>query len=275
MKCAWERFLQILPGWMKTDVDKLGRNKLQELRLRKEGEPELVLGEQIQYLPQKVSETDLAYCIQTASRYSPWAAETVNQGYITAPGGHRLGICGTAVYKNSIFSGVREVSSVCIRVARDLEGIAADVEDRGCVLILGAPGWGKTTLLRDYIRCRAQKESVAVVDERGELFPQGFSRGKRMDVLTGSRKADGIERVLRTMSPQCIAVDEITAAEDCMALSHAYGCGVKLLATAHAASLEEFYARPVYQQLIRMRLFDTCLVLRRDKSFHKEAMRPI
>lgn len=273
MTCAWENFLQILPGWIKPEVDKLGRNRLQELRLRQDAEPELVLGGQIRYLSRKVSEADLTYCIQTASRYSPWAAETVNQGYITAPGGHRLGICGTAVYKNGTFSGIREVSSLCIRVSRDIEGIAADVEDRGCVLILGAPGWGKTTLLRDYIRCRAQRECVAVVDERGELFPKGFSRGKRIDVLTGSRKNDGIERVLRTMSPQCIAVDEITAAEDCAALSHAYGCGVKLLATAHAASLEEFYARPVYQQIARMRLFDTCLILQRDKSFRKEAMK--
>lgn len=275
MTCAWESFLQILPGWIKPEVDKLGRNRLQELRLRQDAEPELVMDGQIRYLSRKVSEADLTYCIQTASRYSPWAAETVNQGYITAPGGHRLGICGTAVYKNETFSGIRQVSSLCIRVSRDIEGIAADVEDRGCVLILGAPGWGKTTLLRDYIRCRAQRECVAVVDERGELFPKGFSRGKRIDVLTGSRKNDGIERVLRTMSPQCIAVDEITAAEDCAALCHAYGCGVKLLATAHAASLEEFYARPVYQQIARMRLFDTCLILQRDKSFRKEAMKVI
>ena len=275
MTCAWECFLQILPGWIKTDVDKFGRNRLQELRLRRDAEPELVLGAQIRSLSGKVSESDLVYCIQMASRYSPWAAETVNQGYVTAPGGHRLGICGTAVYKNGIFSGVREVSSLCIRVARDVEGIAAGVQSSGCVLILGAPGWGKTTLLRDYIRCRAQRECVAVVDERGELFPQGFSRGKRIDVLTGSRKTDGIERVLRTMSPQCIAVDEITAEEDCVALSHAFGCGVQLLATAHAASLEEFCARPIYQQLIKMRLFDTCLGLQRDKSFRKEAMKSI
>lgn len=273
MTCAWESFLQILPGWMKQEVDKLGRNRLQELRLRRYAEPELVLGDAIQYLPGKISDSDLSYCIQSASRYSPWAADTVNQGYITAPGGHRLGICGTAVYKNGVFSGVREVSSICIRVARDITGIAAAVEDRGCVLILGAPGWGKTTLLRDYIRCRAQKEAVAVVDERGELFPEIFSRGKRMDVLTGCNKADGIERVLRTMSPQCIAVDEVTAAEDSVALSHAYGCGVKLVATAHAASLEEFYGRPVYDPLVKMQLFDTCLILRQDKSFRKERMK--
>lgn len=273
MICAWESLLQILPDWMRAEVDKLGRNNLQELRLRKNADPELVLGDQIEYLHRTVSEGDLAYCIQAASRYSPWSADTVNQGYITAPGGHRLGICGMAVYKNGTFSGIRKISSVCIRIARDVPGIASSIEEKGSVLILGAPGWGKTTLLRDYIRKRAKNDTVAVVDERGELFPEGFARGTRMDVLTGSGKADGIVRVLRTMSPQCIAVDEITAQEDCAALSHAYGCGVKLIATAHAASLDEFYARPIYQPLARLQLFDSCLILRRDKSFRKERMR--
>ena len=273
MTCAWESFLHILPGWMKPEVDRHGRSRLQELRLRLDAEPELVIGEEIRYLPRRVSETDLTCIIQSASRYSPWAADTVSQGYIAAPGGHRLGICGTAVYKNGIFTGIRDVSSLCIRIARDVPGIAAGIEASGSVLILGAPGWGKTTLLRDYVRCRAEKETIAVVDERGELFPQGFTRGKRMDVLTGSHKADGIDRLLRTMSPACIAVDEITAAEDCGALCHAFGCGVKLLATAHAASVEEFYGRPIYQQLVKMKLFDYCLILKQDKSFRKEKMK--
>ncbi len=273
MICAWESLLQILPDWMRSEVDKLGKNHLQELRLRKHAEPELVLGDWVKYLHKTVSEADLAYCIQSASRYSPWSADTVNQGFITAPGGHRLGICGTAVYKNGTFSGIREISSICIRIARDVPGIASSVEENGSLLILGAPGWGKTTILRDYIRKRANTDTVAVVDERGELFPEGFTRGRRMDVLTGSGKADGITRLLRTMSPQCIAVDEITAQEDCAALSHAYGCGVKLIATAHAASLDEFHTRPVYQSLARLQLFDSCLILHQDKSFRKERMK--
>lgn len=271
MTCAWDALLQILPPWLRGDVSP--RDSLQELRLRRDQPPELVCMGDIQYLRRKVTEADLSGCIQAASRYSPWASDTVDQGYITAPGGHRLGICGTAVYKNGMFSGIREVSSLCIRVARDFPGIACAVPMRGSVLILGAPGWGKTTLLRDYIRHRAERETVAVVDERGELFPQDFRRGKRMDVLTGSRKADGIGRMLRSMSAQCIAVDEITSAEDCEALCQAFGCGVRLIATAHAGSLEEFYSRPTYQPLIRLQLFDSCLILAQDKSFRMERMK--
>ena len=267
MICAWENLLQILPLWIRDKTDDVGRDTLLELRLRLHAEPELVLRESIVYLPGRIRETDLNYCIQSASRYSPWSAETVSQGYITAPGGHRIGICGMAVYKNGVFSGIREITSLCIRVARDIPGTAAGVEENGSLLILGAPGWGKTTLLRDYVRTRAGKETVAVVDERGELFPDGFVRGKRMDVLTGAGKAEGIERMLRTMSPQCIAVDEITAEEDCRALCHACGCGVQLIATAHAASLEEFYDRPVYRSVVQQQIFDRCLVLRPDRTF--------
>lgn len=273
MICAWESLLQILPMWIRPEVDKLGRESLLELRLRSGAEPELVLVHDVQYLHGTVREQDLNYSIQAASRYSPWSAETVSQGYITAPGGHRIGICGIAVYKNGEFSGIRQVTSLCIRVARDIPGVYIGAEERGSLLILGAPGWGKTTLLRDYVRSRARKETVGVVDERGELFPQGFERGRRMDVLTGAGKAEGIERLLRTMSPQCIAVDEITAAGDCNALCHAWGCGVKLVATAHAASIEEFCERPVYRPLVQQQIFDCCLILRQDKSFWVKRMK--
>lgn len=273
MTCAWEKFIQILPQWMKEDVDRLGKDTLQELHLRLQAEPELVLSDRIVYLKRTVAAADLAFCVQAASRYSPWASDTICRGYITAPGGHRIGISGMAVYKDDIFSGIREVTSLCIRIARDFPGISAGIKQQGSLLILGAPGWGKTTLLRDYIRNRAYKETVAVVDERGELFPDGFLKGKRMDILVGSKKADGIERLLCTMAPQCIAVDEVTAEEDCQAICYAVGCGVNLIATAHAGSMDDFYHRPVYRRIADMNLFDNCVILRKDRSFSVERIR--
>ena len=138
------------------------------------------------------------------------------------------------------------------------------------MLILGAPGRGKTTLLRDIARQISEKSTVAVVDERGEIFPSGFVRGDRMDVLTGVPKAGGVEMVLRTMGPEWIAVDEITAEEDCRALLQAQGCGVRLLATAHAGSPEEFRARPVYKALLDNHLFEYLLILHSDKSYRTE-----
>lgn len=271
MMCAWQELLMILPIWMRQKVDALGRETLQELRLRINAPPELIMKTGSHWLEGIVTEEDLRFCVNGASRYSPWAAATVRKGYITAPGGHRIGLCGEAVIKDMALSAIREVTSLCIRVARDFPGIANGLGDNSSsVLILGPPGWGKTTLLRDLARRISENCTVSVLDERGELFPLGVTRGKRMDILTGCPKPEGIDILLRTMGPEWIAVDEITAPEDGRALLQAADCGVKLLATAHAGSLEEFQNRSVYREIWEQSIFSVFAVLHRDKSFRIE-----
>lgn len=276
MRCAWNELLSFLPQWLRRDVDNLGRESLRELRLRLEQQPELVVAEGSIRLDRIVRQEDLKQCISGASRYSPWNAASMEHGYLTAPGGHRIGICGEAVIKDRTMAGIREVTSVCIRVARDFPGIADQAAKlNGSILILGPPGWGKTTLLRDLIRQLADRgEHVAVVDERGELFPLGgdFQRGSSTDVLSGCPKAIGIDMVLRTMGPSVIAVDEITAKRDCEALIHALWCGVRLVATAHAASVRDFRTREIYRPLLETGIFANVLLMRRDKSWRLERM---
>lgn len=273
MMCAWKEFLSVLPPGMRQEVDRQGKESLQELHLRINAPPELVLSNEIRWLPGDVGQEELNFVINAASRYSPWSASTTAQGYITAPGGHRIGMCGEAVCRDGEVEGIREIRSLCIRVARDFPGIAKTAANlTGSILILGAPGWGKTTLLRDLTRQLAEREKVSVVDERGELFPVVFLHGRRMDILTGCPKPAGIDMVLRTMGPSYIAVDEVTAVHDCEALMRAANCGVHLLATAHAASAQDFYSRSVYRPLVENKVFDTLLILRRDKSFKMERM---
>ena len=277
MNCAWKELLDVLPEKLRRDTDRLGKEKLQEVRLRLGEKTELVLGETCMFLQHTVTREDLMYCVNTASRYSPWCASTISQGFLTAPGGHRIGLCGEVVIKNGKTDGIRSVTSLCIRIARDIPGIAACAADsQASVLIIGPPGSGKTTLLRDLIRQRSEsgRGCVTVVDERGELFPAGhvFNQGKRTDVLTGCDKGTGIDMVLRTMSPSCIAVDEITSERDCQAMIRAGWCGVSMLATAHASSKKDLYSRPVYQPLVRSGIFETLLVMQRDKSWRKERM---
>lgn len=268
MICAWNALLGILPNWIRPEADKLGRETLQELRLRAGAPPELILAGTTHFLSGKISYDDLNFCINSASKYSPWAASTAAKGYITAPGGHRIGLCGNAVFHGGTMSGIRELQSLCIRVARDLPGIAARAQNlSGSMIILGAPGWGKTTLLRDLSRQISEKYSLCVMDERGELFPNGAIRGKRMDVLSGCPKSIGIEMLLRTMGPEYIAVDEITAPEDCEALIQAANCGVHLIATAHASSLQDFKRRKTYQTLINQEVFSNLILLKQDKTY--------
>lgn len=273
MNCAWNELLSILPAWLRRDVDRLGRDTLQEIRLRLGMPVTLVLKGGRTCLQRTVLQEDLSYVVNMACRYSPWTAATAASGYITAPGGHRIGLCGDAVVQNGSMTGLRTVRSLNIRVARDFPGIAKELTGlRGSVLILGKPGSGKTTLLRDLIRQLSAKENVSVVDERGELFPAGFVAGQGTDIMTGCSKSHGMDTVLRTMGPDTIAVDEITAVEDCTALIQAGWCGVRLLATAHASGLADLRSRKVYAPLVEHRLFETAVILQTDKSFRTERM---
>jgi stage III sporulation protein AA len=277
MKCAWQELLSVLPPLLRPEVDALGKDTMHELRLRLGHPPELVFGSKCINLTEKVYRHDLQFVINTASKYSPWLAESMSQGYLTAPGGHRIGVCGEAVMKDGRMTGIRNISSLCIRVARDFPGMIRDRRlIEGSVLIIGKPGSGKTTFLRDLIRLRsdAGMNSVAVVDERGEIFPEAsnFISGPRTDVLTGCRKREGLEIVLRTMGPETIAVDEITSEADCEGLLHVAWCGVSLIATAHAEYREDLFSRAVYRPLLDANVFDILIILQRDKSWIMERM---
>ena len=270
MKCAWKELLAIVPQSFRSELDRLGREAGLELRLRLDKPPELVTLQGPAWMKGTVTEDDLRFTVNTASQYSPWAAATAAKGYLTAAGGHRIGLCGDVYSAGGQIMGVRNLTSLNIRIARDHTGLVPEGLS-GNILILGPPGSGKTTFLRDLSRSIAEKDTVSVVDERGELFPKGFRQGKRMDILTGCGKAEGIDMALRTMGPDYIALDEITREEDCIALQNASRCGVRLLATAHANGKEDLMTRPVYLPLTKTGIFDCLVILGRDKSRRVEA----
>ena len=94
MTCAWKELLSVLPMWMRRDADEQGQNAVQELRLRINAPPELVFSEKSCWLERTVSQEDINYTVNAASRYSPWTAASASRGYITIAGGHRIGLCG-------------------------------------------------------------------------------------------------------------------------------------------------------------------------------------
>lgn len=275
MNCAWKELLAVLPPWLQREVDRQGRDTLQEIRLRKGQPAVLIKKEGRTTLAQEVTEEDLRYVVNMACRYSPWTIQTTAQGYITISGGHRIGMCGAALHRNGRMSGIGTLTSLNIRICRDFPGISRNLWlHQESILLIGPPGSGKTTLLRDLIRQRSRRENIAVVDERGEIFPTAadFLKGENTDVISGCGKAQGVEMVLRVMSPQCIAVDEITAAEDCDALIQAGKCGVTMLATIHASSASDLRSRPIYDKLLSSGLFERMVILQMDKSWRTERM---
>lgn len=225
-----------------------------------------------------VTVEDLRETVSRATRYSVHSyGEALAQGYLPLEGGHRLGICGTAVIKEGQVAGIRTIAALNLRIAGQEVGSAdavlSSVLKNGLIvntLIVSPPGFGKTTLLRDLIRQISNKGMrISVADERGELaaLHNGFTQfdlGTHTDVMDGCPKAQGAMILLKTMSPNVIALDEVTSQEDVDAIAFAGHCGVGVLATAHAANLDDFKKRPLYQRLLSFEVFDQFITISRQ-----------
>lgn len=273
MPTSFTEAIKVLPPAFRTAAMSLPeqvRNNTEELRLRTgrymsysiSGTEHTVKGSAA------ITAGDLARTVDMAAQGSIHSAlEPLKHGYITLPGGHRMGLCGTGVIKDGSLGFVRDVSSVCIRVARQKKGIADNIlpklfnNRQLCnTLIISPPGAGKTTLLRDIARVlsdgtvNTRPMRVAIADERGEIaachggIPQ-LDVGSHTDVWTGLVKHEAAMLLLRGLSPEVLVMDEITEYEDAKAVKALIGCGVSVISTAHAAGLNDLHKRQIYINL--------------------------
>lgn len=208
-------------------------------------------------------------------------SEELRRGYITLPGGHRAGFAGRAVLEKGALRTLKEISSVNLRIAREVKGAGESLLARlpltggvlPSTLLVAPPRAGKTTLLRDLTRLLSdgigvRPFRVGLADERSELaatlsgVPQ-LDVGLRTDVVDGCPKAEAMLLLLRSMGPEVLVTDELGREEDAAALAEAAKCGVSVLATAHARDGAEARQRPLLRRLLGEGYFRYLVVLSR------------
>lgn len=271
---------------------------IQEIRLRR-GRPAVILlheGERFLRKDGKMTEqmqdlyipdgAELEEILNYICNYSVYAYEDeLRKGFLTVPGGHRIGVAGETVLETAeTVRNLKHISYLNIRVAHQIRGAADQVlpflYERGVfqsTLIISPPGCGKTTLLRDIIRQASDGNScgagvtVGVVDERSEIAGTYMGEaqndvGMRTDVLDGCPKVCGMMMLIRSMAPRIIAIDELGGEQDRRALQMAASCGCKLLATVHGGGFQEMWEKDETEKLMNSRMFERYVVLEKRKG---------
>lgn len=218
----------------------------------------------------KVSILHGDFCDESYFRYSVNAitggnlysvGDKMKSGFITLPGGHRVGLCAGAVTNDTQVCNVKDISSLCFRVAKEIKGtgrsIACEMISASlpvAVLIASPPGYGKTTILRDICANLSGGSldgiirKVGVCDERSEIAAMcngvpAFDIGPGAFVYDGYPKSSAIMMMLRTMCPDVIITDEIGTDDDFMAICTASRCGVSVVASVHGGDTADLRTR--------------------------------
>lgn len=269
--------------------------KVQEIRLR-EGKPLMCTwargdclldsrGRMVGHREQAylVTREDLQQSLQLMSNYSLYAfEEELRSGYLTVPGGHRVGLVGQAVLSRGKLKMQKYITGINIRFCREVMGagervLPAIISPTGEVLstlIVSPPQCGKTTLVRDLARLLSNGvkslnlpgQKVGLVDERSEIagcfegVPQN-EVGIRTDVLDGCPKAEGMMLMIRSMSPRVLVTDEIGSLEDARAVEEAALAAVAVLATAHGSCREALLERPGLRKMFQHKIFKRLIFL--------------
>ena len=284
--CGLAGALAVLPKRLIRFVEDFSeREALEEIRLRIARPMQLISSED-ELIPdtEPFSADEAKELLERLCRHSVYAhTDELRSGYVSLEGGARVGVCGKPAVDKGRILDLTEVSSFNIRIPREVKGCAEGVMKlisdggRPCsTLIAAPPGGGKTTLLRDIVRCLSEgvgvfPQKVAVADERGELAgcvngAPTFDVGRRTDVMDRAPKAESVSLLIRAMSPDVIVTDEIGGEADAKAILEAAFCGVSVIASAHASSAEELKKRVGVERLIDEGSFKRILLLKRRGS---------
>ena len=269
-------FTHCLPKAVARPLNALPDGSLREIRVRAGQSIRLSTRQGETICPCEPTPQQVAQMAEALCEHALYArAEEQRSGFVTLRGGHRMGLCGRVICQGQSIRALRDISSFCIRIAGQWRGAADGLigqltdENGFCrsTLIVGLPGMGKTTLLRDSLRRLSEAgRRVCVVDERSEIaamcdgLPQ-LEVGPCTDVLDGCGKEAGLRWLLRSLSPEVLVTDELSDTLDAQAALEANRSGVSKLATVHGRDLDSVCGRNTLYPLIRDRAFERYAVL--------------
>ena len=205
------------------------------------------LGETVVLGPAEVTEDDLQYLIQRIGTFG---------------GDNRAGIERTLHRISALRNRNGKVIGLTVRIGRAVYGTVKIIEDLvlsgKSVLLLGRPGVGKTTMLREVARVLADdaRKRVIVVDTSNEIAGDGdiphrsIGAARRMQVPSPSLQHAVMIEAVENHMPEVIVIDEIGTELEANASRTIAERGVQLVATAHGNSLANLIANPTLSDLI-------------------------
>ena len=255
------------------------RGSVEEIRMRLMRRCSLVVSGENLMLETVLDRDEINAVLEGMCQGSLYAfSDTINQGYISLPDGVRVGVCGKAGCEGERIIGIYEISSLSVRIPHKSRPVGEEIcrllhgfgLTQG-VLIYSPPGVGKTTLLRSVAARLASSQNASgaplrtvVIDTRGELAFANGGRDLCLDVLSGYPRRKGIEIATRCLNAQVIVCDEIGDYEEAMSLVASHNCGVPLVASAHAGSVEQLLSRTCLRLLHEAKIFGAYVGIRRN-----------
>ena len=194
---------------------------------------------------QEVTRADLEHVVQRIGQFG---------------GDNRAGIERTLHRISAIRNRRGDVVGLTCRVGRAVFGtinIIRDLVENGqSILLLGKPGVGKTTLLRETARVLAEKKRVVIVDTSNEIAGDGdiphpaIGRARRMQVPTPELQHQIMIEAVENHTPEVIVIDEIGREEEAIAARTIAERGVQLVGTAHGNQLDNLMMNPTLSDLV-------------------------
>jgi len=173
---------------------------------------------------------------------------------------NRAGIARTLHRISAIRNRGGRVIGLTLRAGRAIYGTAEIIrdviQDGHSVLLVGRPGVGKTTMLRETARILAEDKRVVIVDTSNEIAGDGdiphpaIGRARRMQVATPSLQHEVMIEAVENHNPEVIVIDEIGRELEAIASRTIAERGVQLIGTAHGNTLENVMMNPTLSDLV-------------------------